>query len=276
VGTSSSDQGIHNMTKPIQFSALTLCAIAVLAGCGGGGGSSETLVTPSEVMQGFWQGTVSGGPGGATQASAVVLPDGTAWIALESATSTTGLAKLSITGVAASSTTASLSGSGQYYAEGGAAKVATTAAGSASTAGTLSGSITIGTAAASTINWSAGTNYKTAALQANVAKNWSSTSGDGAVVTTWAVTSAGVLSGSSTTGCTYTGTLKPNSNPIAVFDLSATETCAGTVQTLTGIGTLNSAKTKLNVAYTAASGNSGGLLAFATAVAPAAPAGAAP
>jgi hypothetical protein len=255
------------MTTRTQFSsALALCAIATLAGCGGGG-DSEILVTPSAVMQGFWQGSVSSGPGGATQASAVVLPDGTAWVALESTASTTGLIKLNITGTAASSTAANLTGSGQYYAEGSATKLATTATGSATTAGQLTGAFTVSGASASTISWAAGSNYKTAALQTDVAKSWSAASGSGAVVISWAVSSTGVLTGSSTTGCTYLGSLKPNSNPIAVFDLSATETCADTTQTLTGIGTLNGAKTKLNVAYTAASGDKGGLLAFALVVA---------
>lgn len=70
----------------------------------------------------------------------------------------------------------------------------------------------------------------------------------------WDIDSAGKLAGTSTTGCTYSGTITPNASPVAVLDVTIVENCAGTSRTLRGIATLNAAQTGLSAAYTTATG----------------------
>jgi hypothetical protein len=81
----------------------------------------------------------------------------------------------------------------------------------------------------------------------------------GAVSVIWDIDSAGKLTGTSTTGCTYTGTITPNASPVAVLDVTIAENCAGTSRAFSGIATLNAAKV-LNVAYTTAAGAQGGVV----------------
>ena len=76
----------------------------------------------------------------------------------------------------------------------------------------------------------------------------------------WDVDGAGKLAGTSTTGCTYSGSITPNANPVAVLDVAVTENCVGATKNLSGIATLNAAKTGLSLAYTTPDRAQGGVL----------------
>lgn len=69
-----------------------------------------------------------------------------------------------------------------------------------------------------------------AATLATVAGSWSGSFDAGARTATWTISGAGVLSGFSTTGCTYTGNLVAR-NDAPVFDVSFTQTCPGVPST---------------------------------------------
>jgi hypothetical protein len=122
---------------------------------------------------------------------------------------------------------------------------------------TLINTTTVGTASSSTLTWTYNKTYETPATQASVQGRWSGL--QGAVSVIWDIDSAGKLAGTSTTGCTYSGTIIPNTSPVAVLDVTMTENCAGTLKALTGIATLSPAKTGLSVAYTTAAGAQGGV-----------------
>lgn len=51
----------------------------------------------------------------------------------------------------------------------------------------------------------------------------------------WGITAAGVLSGTRTTGCTYTGQLSLRAEQKAVLDVVVAETCAGAITQLSGV-----------------------------------------
>ena len=58
----------------------------------------------------------------------------------------------------------------------------------------------------------------------------------------------------------YSGSVVPHPAAIAVFNLSLTETCAGTpAQQFAGIATLNEARTQLSAAFTTPNLSAGGL-----------------
>jgi hypothetical protein len=258
----------NNVLKSLaRGSLLTACAAALVA-CGGGGGSSnppaQTLVDAPSITQGFWSGAVANGPDGATRASAVITPDLTAWVALEAGTGVVGVARMPLTSTATNATTASLSGSGSYYGLASGAAQAIAATGTV-TASALNAT-TSGAAGGATLDWMPTTtpSYAVAASAADLAGNvWQGTAGGGAAVITWRPDAAGTLAGAtsnSSTGCTYAGTVTPNA--VAYYTVNVVEDCAGAQRTLSGIATLNAAKTRLNVVFTSDAGTRGGLIAL--------------
>lgn len=259
-------------------SLLAVCAASLVA-CGGGGGgggdAAPARVDPSAILQNFWSGPVTNGADGATRASAVVMPSGTAWVAMESmdpatqAVTIVGMAKVALSGTAVDAQSASLTGSGNYYTltlvPPDSAAQALTAAGTV-TASSLTGTATTA-AGTSDLSWTPVTtpSFTAPAQAADVQGNWRGTLGRGAVQVDWIISAAGGVTGNNNAGCTYTGTVKPSAGGIAVYDVDVTEICAGppaTNRTLAGIATLTSAKTSLRAMYTANSDASGGLLAF--------------
>ncbi|WP_332759342.1 MULTISPECIES: hypothetical protein [Bacteria] len=252
-------------------SLLAVCA-AALAACGGGGGGgggngdTPNLVNPSAILQNFWSGTVTNGADGATRASAVVMPDGTAWVAMESAAAVVGVAKVALSGTAIDADSASLTGTGNYYplTPVNSPAQALTAAGTV-TAASLTGTATTA-AGTSTLNWIPVTSpaFASAAQAADVQATWKAQFGGAVGEVTWIIDGAGALTAGSQSnlGCTYTGSVKPSAGSIAVFDVTAAEVCAGVTRNLAGIATLNGAKTSLRVMYTADSDARANIAAF--------------
>lgn len=255
-------------TIPLLKTCALLASCATLLACGGGGGGSATTTTdvstPSTPgtttsaklsdAQGFW----SAGLGGSNSATAVILPNGQAWVVYQSANTVTALAQaaLSLNGATYTSV-------GKHYGLPGGAVQDYSFTGNltGSNTGTLVNTITVGTGSATAVTWTYNKTYETPATQASVQGRWSGA--QGADVLTWDVDANGALAGTSTTGCTYSGTLKPNANPVAVLDVAVTELCAGVSKALSGIATVNAAKSGMSVAYTTAAGAQAGVLVLA-------------
>lgn len=252
-------QNETNRVKKLQW-ALAIGAAIALAGCGGGGGGT-VLADVGATMQGFWGGSMTPAPDGATRASTVVMPNGTAWVVYESATAPTAVANLALTGTAASTTDVSVTGSGSYYRLSDGAKSAVSASGTAGTS-TFNGTATVTGSAASSFAWTRAAGFTTAALASDVVGRWLGTVGGRTVQITWNINAAGAVSGTSTTGCTYSGNVTPVAGT-AVYNVAVSEDCQGTAQALAGIATLAAAKTSLRVVFTANAGAQGGLISFA-------------
>lgn len=247
-------------------SLLAVCAASLVA-CGGGGGgggdAAPARVDPSAILQNFWSGPVTNAADGATRASAVILPNGTAWVAMESATAVVGVAKVALTGTAVDATMANVSGTGVYFTLPNGAAQSLTAAGTV-TASSLDATAT-SPAGTATLDWTpvASPSYTAAAQASDVTGNWRGTLGGSVVVADWTISAAGALTGTTSTGCTYTGTVKPSgAGAIAVHDVAAAEVCGGDTRNLAGIATLTAAKTSLRVMYTANSDTGAGVIAF--------------
>jgi hypothetical protein len=96
---------------------------------------------------------------------------------------------------------------------------------------TLSGTIT-SPSPSETYNLAYQTRYDTAAALADFAGTWTGTLG--AVSLSWPI-SSGAITGTSSTGCTYSGSVSLRSEAKAVVDASVTETCSGVVKQLSGV-----------------------------------------
>ncbi len=239
--------------------AVSALALASLVACGGGGGGSATsgvgtgtgtVANPGSssgaadvsTAQGFWSGPVDA----QTSASVIVLPDGSTWVVLQSATTLNNLAR----------GTATLSNANAFSVSGRSYNLATGVVSSAGLSGILVPKASLSVAATSnspayTLTYNKA--YETPAKLADVAGRWSATRGAGAVQLSLDISASGALTGSSSTACTYAGTLTPHANAIAVFNLSLTETCLGTpAQTYSGIATTNTATNGLSMAFTTA------------------------
>lgn len=90
--------------------------------------------------------------------------------------------------------------------------------------------------------------YDTAAALADFAGTWSATLGPGTV--NWSISPMGALSGTRTTGCTYSGQLSLRAELKAVVDAVVTETCAGAVTQLSGVAVRSEDKTSINMLMT--------------------------
>lgn len=250
------------------FKIPALVLAAALTACGGGGtdagaGAPATPTTPTTPAapavkladaQGFWSATASA----TSSASAVILPNGQAWVVYQTGGAITALAQatLSLNGATFTSVGKHYSlpaGAVQDYNFSGNLTVAG--------AGTLTNSVTIGSGTPAALTWTYNKTYETPAVPSSVQGRWSGKQGADSLV--WDIDAAGSLAGTSTTGCTYGGTITPNANPVAVLDVAIGETCAGASKTLTGIATLNAAKTGMSLAYTTGAGTQGGVVVLA-------------
>ena len=209
-------------SRTLCTSVLTLTLVAC-----GGSPSSDSAPNPAPTLsvsslQGIWRSPA----GAASTLSAVVLPDGKVWALISNASSMRVIkADFAVQ-------------SDAFVASGKSFSLGTTTSSSTSLTATvlaktsLSGAISTGSASE---NYSLAyqTRYDTAAALGDFAGAWNATLGPGTV--NWAITAAGALTGTRTTGCTYTGQLSLRAEQKALMDAVVTETCAGAVTQLSGV-----------------------------------------
>lgn len=124
---------------------------------------------------------------------------------------------------------------------------------------TLANTVTVGSGTPAAITWTYNKAYETPVTQVSVLGSWHSPAGS-IIALSWTMDGSGNLTtGSSSTGCSYSGKITPNASASAVLDVAVTETCAGVAQALTGVATLNAAKTAMSLAYTTAEAAAGGV-----------------
>lgn len=210
---------------------------ATLTACGGGGGGDESPVS-GPFVQGRWVAERSG----STSYTAVGLPalNGSAvvWVLANDASQ---LAKVSVRGDGTLT--------GRAYALGqGLAATGITGQWSA----TAPTSITLSGVTSSMLTLAQTDALTAAAVQADAAGTWKATAGGNAQTVTWTVAASGAVSGQSTTGCTYAGSLAAMGNASA-YTASVKEACSDGVTTqYNGIATLNPAKNALSMVATSA------------------------
>jgi hypothetical protein len=233
----------------------------LLAACGGG--SSEPAPTPTpeptpvatlSATQGIWQSAA----GMATSTSAIVLPDGGLWAVQtrsDSASTQVIKATLAVQG-------SSYSATGKRYTLGTDNTGApTTLVVTASVVEKSSLVLRTGSGAEAqelALAWQA--RYDTSASLAGLAGAWGATMGAGTLH--WSIDADGHISGTRTTGCTYTGQLSLRAERKAVVDALVLEDCAGARTQLSGIATLNPDTGRLSMVLTTADDSQAVLLAL--------------
>jgi hypothetical protein len=173
-------------------------------------------------LQGIWRS-----PAGAPSTlSALALPDGKVWALISNASSTRVIkGSFAVQGNA-------------YLASGKSFNLGTTTSSSTSLTATvvektsLSGVISTDSLGEN-FSLAYQSRYDSAAALADFAGAWSATLGPGTV--NWTIGATGALTGTRTTGCTYTGQLSLRAEQKAVVDAVVTETCAGAVTQLSGV-----------------------------------------
>lgn len=233
---------------------LVIATTVAITGCGGGGGSSNSTGTdpknPNTSVpspKGFWTGTQ-----GASSLSAIVLANGDSWIISDDA-GTINFARIQTT-----ATGNSFGGTGTRYLLQSGTVEPVTASGTFVEKTTLSGSMS---PVSNSFILAYNTRYETIASLTDAAGSWLGSYGSSTL--TLNVASTGSLSGNSTTGCKYSGTLMTRSSDPAVFDVNFIETCGvnanPAVKALSGIATINAAKTAISIATSTADKASGAL-----------------
>lgn len=238
------------IVRKLPAATLTLALGGLLAACGGGGGGGGPTIDPTQ-LKGRWVTAVGVTP--ATTAVVVTDANGVAnaWLLAQDASR---LVKLVVRSDSSANGKTYALGQGNATGQAVTGQVTTALAASPKTiaftglnTGTLTQSDTLSTPAA----------------QADVAGNWSATSGGNAQTTQWSLTAAGGLTGSSTTGCTYVGSVAALAGT-AAYGVGFSESCAdGSKTTFNGIGTLNAAKSGLTVVVTSADESRGAAVFFA-------------
>lgn len=242
------------MNNYYKFSVSAL--VLALVGCGGSP-SSESVPTPTNpatsetptpgtpatpavsvsALQGIWRSP----SGAASTLSAVALPDGKVWALISNASSTRMIkGSFAVQGNA-------------YLASGKSFTLGTTTTSSTSLTATvlektsLSGVISTGSQSE---NYSLAyqSRYDTPAGLGDFAGTWSATLGPGTV--NWSISTSGALSGTRTTGCTYTGQISLRTDLKAVANAVVTETCAGAVTQLSGVAIKNEDKLGITMLMT--------------------------
>ena len=224
--------------------AIMMTSVLFLGGCGGGDGGSSS----APLVKGFWIGTTANGT-----TKAIVLANGDAWFVFGDTSNTiTSFDRLQLVPVGNSYTASGK----QYLLQSGTTATAT-ATGSFIEKTSFTG--TIGSSALGNLVYD--THYDAVASQSDVGGSWSGAFGAGSSTLTLTIDgTTGVVSGSNTNACTYSGSANPRTADPALFDVSLTETClVGTPAHLSGIATVNAAKSVISVAVTTADKASGAL-----------------
>lgn len=177
------------------------------------------------------------------------------WILYEAAGVVSGLARAAL-----SADGTNYSGSGKSYSFTGGATQDFSLSGSLPASGpsTLTNNVRLGAGAPQAMTWTYNNSYKTPLSLASIQGRWSAMVGERNVLLD--VDAAGKLAGTSSAGCTYSGTLLVNPGAPALLDAAVTETCAGATQTLAGIALLSADQRRLSLAYTTGAGAQGGVL----------------
>lgn len=227
-------------TAPRTFStAGAVLLVAVLAACGGGGAGDEDPL----IAQGrYTTGT------GVTPAYTVLVVPASAGAHQAWAVSSAGdrLAKLSL------SATNVVTGK-RYDLSANALTPTEAVTGTATLAGPAS-SASLSLPGLATLSTTATPLSRTDRLTetttlAAISGTWSGSFDAGVRTATWTINGSGALSGSSSTGCTYTGSFAARSDS-PVFDVSFTQTCGAPTSTVTsfsGIARRSSSSANLTV-----------------------------
>jgi len=227
--------------------AMIMITLLLLAGCGGGGSSADTT-QPS--MKGYWGGTT-----GTVTTSAIVLANGDAWLVFSESGVITRFARMQ---TAANGTSFTSSSGNQYLLQSNTKETAA-ATGTFSEKSTLSAVMTASSGTTTLTNLAYNPLYGTPATQADAVGVWTGSFGGNSSNRTMNIAATGELTGTSTTGCSYAGTMLPRTADPALFDVNVTESCVdGRLTVLSGIATVNAAN-YLSMAVTTADKASGAL-----------------
>jgi hypothetical protein len=246
------------MQKPTQIhrtltaATLTLALTGLLAACGGGGegDASGPTIDPAQ-LKGRWVTAA----GVAPAMTAVVVPDANgaanAWLLAQDASR---LVKLVVR--------SDSSANGKSYALGQSNATGQAVTGQVNTALTASPK-TIAFTGLNTGTLTQSDALATPAVQAEVQGNWSATLAGNAQTVQWSLTTTGNMTGTSTTGCTYAGSVAALAST-AAYGISFNESCAdGSKTAFSGVGTLSVAKNGLTVVVTSADESRGAAIFFA-------------
>lgn len=225
-------------------SALLAGLALALAACGGSPSGETVIPSTFDVaqLQGRWVTGTGVTPGYTT----LVLPpqagSAPAWVLAQDAGSLTRLnlvggATLSVSGKSYSLTSAAL---GQPVSTGASAVANLTASPKTLTLSNLS---------TSPIVLSLSDGLTGTPPQADVSGSWSASAGNGAQEVNWSLNASGAISGSSTTGCVWSGSLLARVD-VRLYNASMTENCAGTINQFSGVATVNADKSRLTVVGT--------------------------
>lgn len=250
--------------KKVTLTLAALAAALLLSACGGGGSSDPAPTTPTVTLAdyaGVWTGSATGA-GGTAQATALIRPDGKAWLlGVNQATNvisfSVGTASYSAGSINLASTSyANITGSAPTPVEGkltGAAK------------GTLVGTgRAVGTSsdAAVSIGFDATASAKTMSLADAVGSYNGYLAGNNgtAQFTTFIVTADGSITATLDGGCKTTGKLTVNGPALDVAFTTDAATCNG-ARSNTGIAVFDGKGTGL-VAVVSADKLSGAVVAL--------------
>ncbi len=200
--------------------------ILALTACGGSPSPMPEVVPSPELnltsLQGIWRSAA----GASSTLSAIVLPDGKLWAVVSNASSTRLLkASFEVRGN-------SFAASGNSFTLGTTATNTITLSASVLDKTSLNGAL-VSAGVSEPLSLAYQARYSTPAALSDFVGTWSATLGPGVVK--WTLSDAGVLSGTRSTGCTYTGQLALRTEKTAVVNVAVTEDCAGAKTELTGV-----------------------------------------
>jgi hypothetical protein len=232
--------------------AVTLASM--LAGCGGGGGGSDTGIAAPLLETASLQGIWNNGSVGGVPALMVVLASGASWLLVSD--------PLQFTTASLTGTDSGYTGAGKTYVSGSkATPVAVSFSATATAKSTLKGTVTDGLEAKA-FSFSYDKRYETPAQLSDIEGIWYGSQDSKKIEFTWTLDAAGVLTGKSTNGCSYTGSnVKVHADgavAVGIFDLMLKETCNNSSRDFSGIATVNDGNAMF--AFSNAEGNEGNVL----------------
>lgn len=231
----------------VPAAAALALLLAGLGACGGGGpdagsGGGSVSPPPGQVpllsdTNGLWSGS---------NASAVVLPDGQAWLVSHANPAAPVLVRVDL---AFGPDGRSLAGSGPAYVVGSDAPptTQTVIGGSVIKARNL----TLNTAGTPALQLalSYDSHYETPARTADLGGNWRIVGAAPGGQFTFDLQGRLLAGSVSGTGCSYSGNLRPHQQPINVFLVQVVETCGNTATEWQGVATLDASRNRLSASY---------------------------